>query len=114
MNIRLKHIQNWPELAREAKWSVTNLAKLLNICNRTLEMHFLESVGKTPKRWLLELRQERALGLLRDGWLVKEVAAQLGYNHPTHFSREFKKYWGFCPAQAFLQATTAGKLRVLV
>jgi AraC-like DNA-binding protein len=64
---------------------------------RTLERHFLQELGKTPKSWLSEQRQHQALGLLRNGSSVKETAAILGFKHATHFSRDFKMCWGHVP-----------------
>ena len=92
MNTRLKYLdeQEWLELARCAEWSVGKLAKLCNVSARGLELHFLNKMGKTPKYWLVEQRQKQALKLLRGGLLVKEVAAQLAYKKPHHFSRKFQ------------------------
>jgi transcriptional regulator GlxA family with amidase domain len=95
--LRLKHIQNWPELAREAKWSVSALAKKCGVSVRTLERFYLKEIGKCPKAWLSEQRQRRAIELLRGGSSVKETAAYLGYKHATHFSREFKEHRGHSP-----------------
>src|SRR6185437_6711921 len=86
-------------LASQAIWSVANLAKLCGVSERTLETHFRQNMGRTPKSWLSEHRQKLAAALLREGCLVKEVATQLGYKHPTHFSREFRKYWGSPPTR---------------
>ena len=114
LNDRLKHMQNLPDLATEGNWSVAELARFCNVGVRTLETYFVKAMGKTPKAWLQERRQKKAAGLLQDGWLVKEVAIQLGYKHSTHFSREFKKYWGYSPTQVCSQAPSRYKLRILV
>jgi AraC-like DNA-binding protein len=34
---------------------------------------------------------------LRDGSTVKETSVRLGYEDPSHFSREFKNYYGSAP-----------------
>jgi AraC-like DNA-binding protein len=100
MNTRLNHIQNWPELAEEANWSGTTLARNCGISLRTLQRHFLKTMGKTPKTWLDEQRHLQAVKLLREGSSIKETAAHLGYKHAHHFSRNFKKYFGFPPTEA--------------
>ena len=98
MNSKLKHIQNWLALARQANWSVTALAKLCCVSRDTLRRHFFRQMGKGPKAWLTEQRHHQAIELLRDGSSIKETAACLGYKQQTNFSRKFKDYWGTCPS----------------
>jgi len=106
VNHKLQHIQNWPELARQANWSVARLAKLSGITRRTLHRHFIKKRGQTPKSWLEEQGQKLAIELLRDGFSVKETAAQLGYACSETFSRNFKRRCGKCPMEvALLMAT---------
>ena len=103
MNTKLKHIQDWTPLARQAEWTVSKLAKLCGVSVRTLERHFLATHGQKPKGWLAAQRQRQAFELLRDGSSVKETASTLEYDHANHFSREFKAHWGFCPTTAQLR-----------
>lgn len=98
MNARLARIQNWSELARQADWTVTALAKHCGVSVGTLRRHFLQQFGKIPKDWLAEQRQHEAIALLRDGSSIKETAACLGYKQQTNFTRKFKEYWGVCPS----------------
>ena len=98
MNLKLNHIENWPELARQANWSAAALANRCGVSVRTLHRHFLKHMGKNTKVWLAEQRQHQAIELLRDGSTVKETAFCLGYKQPTNFTRKFKKYWGVCPS----------------
>jgi transcriptional regulator GlxA family with amidase domain len=97
MNSRLNHVRNWQEMASEANWSVSKLAKKLNVSVRTLERYFLGELKQSPHAWLFEQRQRRGLELLRKSQAVKEVAASLGYAHGTQFSRDFRRYWGHSP-----------------
>ena len=97
MNKRLQQIQNWPERAQAAKWCVATLAKDCGVSLRTLERYFLKAMGKHPKAWLAEQRQQRANELIQDGSSVKETAALLDYKHPSHLTNDFKNKWGCCP-----------------
>ena len=97
MNRRLHQVQNWPKLARQAKWSAATMAKDCGVSLRTLERYFLKEIGKHPKAWLSEQRQQLANELIRGGSSVKETAAQLDYKHPSHLTNGFKKQWGCCP-----------------
>lgn len=95
---RLKHIQNWPELARKVKWSAAALAKHCGVSGDTLRRHFIKHMGEKPKIWLAEQRQQHAVELLRNGSSIKEAAACVGYKQQTNFTRKFKEYWGACPS----------------
>lgn len=96
---RFGRTMDWPELAKKASWSVAKMARLCEVSSRTLERRLFESVGKSPRVWLTQQRQEQAIGLLEEGLSVKEVAVILEYKHPQHFSRAFRKYWNNCPSQ---------------
>jgi AraC family transcriptional activator FtrA len=98
MNPRLSHIQNWPDLARQAKWSASALANKCGVSMRTLHRHFLKHLGKNTKTWLAENRQRNAMDLLREGSSIKETAACLGYKQPNNFSRKYKSNTGMCPS----------------
>jgi AraC-like DNA-binding protein len=97
-NYRLKHIQHWLELAREADWSAASLAKLCGVSANTLRRYFIQKMRKTPGVWLAEQRQHLAIELLHDGCSIKETAACLGYKQQTNFTRKFKDFWGTCPS----------------
>jgi len=100
MNIsKLNNMQNWEDLACKAKWSASALAKSCRVSRDTLRLHFLKQMGKSPRAWLTENRQQQAIVLLRNGSSIKEAAACLGYRQQTNFARKFKIFWGFCPSQ---------------
>jgi transcriptional regulator GlxA family with amidase domain len=99
MNSKLNHIQNWPELAEQAKWSVSNLAKLCGVTTETVRKHFTSHMGKTTQEWLAEHRLKEAKSLLNTKMQIKEIAISLGYNHQSNFSRSFKVSVGFCPSK---------------
>ena len=95
--VKLKHIQNWPELARQAKWSASALAKQCGVSVRTLHRHFLQHTGKNTKIWLAEQRLQHAIELMRAGISIKAVSITLGYQHHSSFTRKFKQGRGICP-----------------
>jgi AraC-like DNA-binding protein len=100
MSIKLKNIRDWPELAKQAQWSATELAGLCAVSTTTLRRYFWSATGKSAGQWLAEERQRQALALLRDGSSIKEIASCLGYKKQTNFTRKFKEYWGICPTTA--------------
>jgi AraC-like DNA-binding protein len=99
VNTRLQHIQNWDQYALESNGSATTMAKQCGVSVRTLERYFLKTFNKSPRMWIAERRQNRAIELLLAGSTVKETAISLGYKNQSHFSREFKKHNGNSPSQ---------------
>jgi AraC-like DNA-binding protein len=96
MKSRLHDIKNWLEQSRQANWCAATLAKNCGVSLRTLERYFKDKMGKSPKKWLCEQRKQQGSELMQVGSSVKETAAQLGYKHATHFSRDFKQLCGHC------------------
>jgi AraC-like DNA-binding protein len=66
---------------------------------------FARDTGRSPVRFLLELRIEHAKRLLRQGLTVKEAAAQVGIPDAYYFSRRFSREVGMAPT------TWAGRRR---
>jgi AraC-like DNA-binding protein len=114
----LHHIHAWPQLARQASYSVSALAKACGVSVRTLERFFLPAFGETPRRWLKRLRMQRAVELLCDGSNISETADRLGYKYPTHFSAEFKQVHGVPPrdygSTSMERWQTASKCRISI
>ncbi|MDE8344394.1 MAG: helix-turn-helix transcriptional regulator [Acidocella sp.] len=96
---RLNTIQNWPELAMQANWSVTRLAGLCGVSRRTLHRYFASAMGAKPKVCLATQRHKFALDLLQNGSWVKETSSAVGYHDRETFSREFKRLGGQCPSE---------------
>jgi AraC-like DNA-binding protein len=95
----LHRIQNWPQLAHDAKYSVKALAGTCGVSVRVLERFFLAALRSKPRQWLKRQRMLRAAELLAGGNNVNQTADCLGYHDRSHFSREFKKYYGLAPKQ---------------
>jgi AraC-like DNA-binding protein len=97
----LELTNDWAGLARAAGYEVHKFADKCGVCVRHLERILFRETGKTPRRWLIELRQLDASTLLAAGASPKAVAIDLGYKHLTHFSRDFKLVHRMSP-RAFL------------
>ena len=98
MSQRLKTVQEWEPLAEKAQYRAHELAFLCQVSLRTLQRHFRDEYGLTVSGWLREVRLRRAYGGLIRGASVKEIAFDLGYKQLSHFSRDFKSYFGVSPS----------------
>ena len=74
------------------------LSRLTGISRRSLQ-RFLESKGSSFSRLVEQVMLNRAIELLGDARLpLKEVARELGYSEPAHFSRAFRRMTGLAPS----------------
>ncbi|MEZ0484404.1 helix-turn-helix transcriptional regulator [Fibrella aquatica] len=74
-------------LATQANMSRTQLNRKLFV---------LTSLG--PNRFIQRVRLERAADLLQTEELnVTQVAYQIGYNSPSHFTKVFQEHFGYPP-----------------
>jgi AraC-like DNA-binding protein len=61
---------------------------------------FTRSLGMTFREAIRRLRMERATILLNEHLLsIKEIAARLGFVHPTEFDRQFKQSFKMTPTE---------------
>lgn len=88
----------------------SSLADSLAVSAPYLSKLFHEQEGKSPSRYLTDLRMRKAQKLLMDTQLtVREIAVRVGYPDPFHFSRNFKNAMGISPVQ--FREERAGKER---
>lgn len=61
---------------------------------------FREATGKTPHRYVLDLRLNRARDLLSEGPVpIAQIAQDCGFSSPAHFSVAFHDHFGLSPSQ---------------
>lgn len=89
---------NTPDLARIAGLSVSQFRRL-----------FREQTGHTPMEYLRRVRVATARQLLGNiDLLIKEIAAQCGFDDPYHFSKVFHEIDGLSPS-LYREALLAGR-----
>jgi AraC-like DNA-binding protein len=96
----------WEVLALEANYRPAELARLCAVSLRTLQRHFQSEYKMTISHWLRAVRLQKAYGRLTSGDRVKEVALDLGFKQLSHFSREFKRFYGVPPRFLTSQETS--------
>ena len=61
---------------------------------------FKKHLGQTPNRYLWQVRTRRGIDLLRNSGLsIAEIAYQVGFQTPFHFSRLVKQHAGHSPRE---------------
>lgn len=83
--------------APEEAWSVESLAHKALMSRSAFASRFQSIVGRTPLDFLRDWRMQLALGLLRNGRSVAEVAAATGYDTEASFAKAFKRTIGIGP-----------------
>src|SRR3954464_10246978 len=79
--------------------SVGELATRINLSESRFRAIFTAQTGVGPAQYLQRLRLRRARLLIERTFLtVKEVMALVGYNDPSHFSRDFRRLHGITPS----------------
>lgn len=80
-------------------WTVAELASAAHASATVLTERFNSILGKTPTRYLTELRMQLAAdALARTSNKIATIAESIGYGSEEAFSRAFKKHVGLAPA----------------
>jgi len=95
---RLQRITDWEAIAVQACYSSTALAQYCGVSVRHLQRHIRSTQGQNLGNWLNKLRIQHSYAKLSTGCTVKETAYSLGFKQVSHFSRLFKKHYGFSPS----------------
>ena len=81
--------------------TVEQLAAALFVSRRTLHRVIVDRLGCVPTELIAVVRMREAERLLTiEGRLVKQVADDLGFVSVPHFSRSFKRFYGYAPSEA--------------
>jgi AraC-like DNA-binding protein len=89
-------------------WSVEKLAEQASMSRSPFAGRFTEIVGEPPHAYVARVRMHRASRLLRETErTITQVAAAVGYDSESSFSRVFRKQVGTSPG-AFRRAARGG------
>lgn len=79
-------------------FSLEEIGKQVGCSHYYLSRLFTQEMGKPIFQYLRDLRMDRAAELLRERRLnVTQVALEVGYSSPSHFSTAFHESFGCCP-----------------
>lgn len=78
---------------------VPTIAEQIGMSNSAFHTHFKAVTGTTPLQFQKDLRLIKAMELLEHGGRsVATAAYEVGYESPTHFSRDYKRKFGHSPS----------------
>jgi AraC-like DNA-binding protein len=97
MASRLDCVGDWEREAAKAKYRVAALAAQFGITERQLHRFFKQKFGISPHAWMMQVRMARSHDALLKGALVKEAAAEAGFQYQENFSRQFKIFYKIKP-----------------
>lgn len=77
---------------------VPDIAEQIGMSNSAFHAHFKRATGTTPLQFQKDLRLITAMELLEHGgYSVASAAYEVGYESPTHFSRDYTRKFGHNP-----------------
>ncbi|PWV47107.1 helix-turn-helix transcriptional regulator [Chitinophaga sp. S165] len=80
--------------------SVRRLAAIYGLGTRAFQTFFKKHLGQNVRKYILSTKMEKAnVWLSTTEKTVKDIAYELGYEHPGNFTREFNKHFGYSPTQ---------------
>jgi AraC-like DNA-binding protein len=78
--------------------SLDMLSKVSNISKYHLVKTFSKKVGLTPHQYIINLRLNYAISLIKKREPLAVIAYQCGFSDQSHFIKTFKKHYGFTPS----------------
>jgi AraC family transcriptional regulator len=98
--LKLKQIKDYIEENLAEELAIANLAILVPMSEFHFARTFKILTGEPPHRYILKRRIERAKILLKvTRFSTAEIAYQVGFSNPSHFTAQFRKLLGVTPKQ---------------
>ncbi len=78
--------------------SLEKLAKVSKLSKYHFLKCFKEKTGLTPHRYIINLRLEFAVSLIKQNLPLSQIAYRCGFSDQSHFIKTFKKVYGLTPS----------------
>ena len=99
-NVRILSIIEMMEANLSEPLTLLEIADYAGLSRRQIERLFRQNMGRSPARYYLEIRLDRARHLLLQSSLpVIEVAVACGFVSASHFSKCYRELYGRSPQQ---------------
>ena len=83
----------------ERPYTLDSLAGICNMSRTTFAKRFSAAFDRSPMNFVSEIRLRSSAKMLsQSDHPIKTVAAKVGYDSRSHFSRSFKEFFGISPA----------------
>lgn len=98
---QIQKVRDYAEAYAADKIVLEDLSRLLDLDRFRFLKLFKRTVGMTPHAWLLRLRLEKSVTLMRKDRHrpITEIAHAVGFFDQSHFTRAFRDAYGITPAR---------------
>ena len=96
---RLRDIMTYIQKHYAEEISLEMVADSVNICRSECCRFFKKHMNMTIFEYILFLRIQNSLPLLREGKTVTEAAGEVGFSSPAYFGQIFKRYMKCTPGE---------------
>lgn len=81
------------------RWQIDKLAQQVHLSRAQFERRFRAVAGCAPNQFIIRTRLERARDLINETTMpLSQIAAVLGYDDVSFFSRQYKRVMGHAPS----------------
>ncbi|WP_372807199.1 AraC family transcriptional regulator [Pontiella sp.] len=96
--LRVGHVIGALENDFSRDWKLAELLDIAHMSRSNLMRVFRKATGQTPIEYLVRLRIQRAMAMLRNTDLsITEIAMAVGFNDSNYFTRQFRRILGESP-----------------
>lgn len=86
----------------EYNFSLDELALNSNLSKYHFLRLFKKEFGITPHNFIINQRVNKACELIKSGVTISQASIEVGFNDQSHFTRNFKRLYGYTPKKLIL------------
>ncbi len=97
---RLQQVLDYIYTHLDRDLSLTELAEVINISPTYFASLFKQTMGISPRQYVIRQRVEQAkLMLSKTDLAIADIALQVGFSSQSHLTQQFKRLTGMTPKQ---------------
>lgn len=90
------------DIAHSPCGTIKEIGKKSGFSKRSMERHFLNIIGLSPKQFMLSARFQQTLKRIKKGENWSEIASDFNFYDQSHFIKGFQMFTGITPQQFLL------------